>query len=180
MKGEGFMRNITESEARSLFETHSCYVHRIAFLLTKSDTMADDITQETFIRVFDNFKMYNPHLPIEPWIYKITINVTRNLLRRNKFKFVSWSEHEDPSHEESIERQVVKNETSERLKKKINKLPQKSKEVIVLHFYAELKLSEVAEALEIPIGTCKSRLNHALKLLRRSVDSTWFKILKRG
>ncbi|WP_328587365.1 sigma factor-like helix-turn-helix DNA-binding protein [Gottfriedia luciferensis] len=53
-------------------------------------------------------------------------------------------------------------------------MPQKSREVIILHYYLELKLDEVANSLDIPIVTCKSRLNYALSKLRKSMSVNEF------
>ena len=64
---------------------------------------------------------------------------------------------------------IMQEEANREIYEEINRLSFKSKEIIILHFYAGLKLSEIAEALDIPIGTCKSRLNYALNQLRK-----WF------
>ena len=69
-----------------LFNEHKDYVFRTTLIITQSKTLADDVVQEVFIRVFDKYHTYNNQKPIKPWIYKITMNVARNLFRVNFLK----------------------------------------------------------------------------------------------
>lgn len=75
----------------------------------------------------------------------------------------------DRVEDEVVEKYVLQNEQEKELLQEINLLSQKLKEVIILHFYSGLKLYEVADVLDIPLGTCKSRLNAALKKLREQI-----------
>lgn len=151
-----------------IFTKHSDFVYRTAYFLTKSKVMAEDITQETFIRMIKKYHLYDPSKPIKPWIYQIALNITRNMMRKQKLlSFVGITT--EMSQQEMVERQVMKNEQEEELWKEINRLTKKSKELIVLHFYSGLTLVEVSQALNIPVGTCKSRLNYALTKLRKNM-----------
>ncbi|PUA37897.1 RNA polymerase subunit sigma-70 [Paenibacillus elgii] len=155
-----------QDKARELFEIHSTYVYRIALLLTRSRTMADDAVQETFLRVFQKYHTYDGSRDIRPWLYRITVNVTRNLLRKQKWLFF-LREVPEEGRVESLEDVMVQNEQDQQLWRVIGKLSSKQKEIVVLHYYAELKLHEIASILGIPLGTCKSRLNNSLEALRR-------------
>lgn len=157
---------ISREQAEQIFAAHSEFVYRTALLLTKSEALADDITQETFIQVFKKFHTFDSNRAIQPWIYKITINTTRNLLRKQKWlTFTGFAP--DTCKQDSFENMIVREEANRELYEEINRLSFKSKEIIILHFYTGLKLSEIAEALDIPIGTSKSRLNYALNQLRK-------------
>jgi RNA polymerase sigma factor (sigma-70 family) len=162
-----------------MFEEHSSFVFCTAYFLTRSKTLADDITQETFIKIIKNMSKYDVNKPLKPWIYKITINTTRNMLRKNKWlNFVGITP--DTEDKETIEQVVLQTEKEKELIQEIDQLSQKLKEVIVLHFYSELKLKEVAEVLDIPIGTCKSRLNAALNKLRKQIPNDNKNIIEGG
>ncbi|WP_232697527.1 RNA polymerase sigma factor [Brevibacillus daliensis] len=164
--------NTVNRSIEGIFNKHSSLVYRTAYFLTKSKSMADDITQETFIRMIKKFHLYDPTKPIEPWIYRITINITRNMIRKQKLlNLVGFTSN---FSEEEVETKILKNERKDELWSVINLLPHKSKEVIILHFYSELTLEEVANSLEIPLGTCKSRLNYALTKLRKSISEKDF------
>lgn len=174
-------KEIDRMHAEEIYNNYSTYVFRIALLLTRSASLADDVTQETFLNVFRNFHTYDSTKAMQPWIYRITVNTTRNLLRKQKWlSFVGFSpdvQQENTSVEDSII-QAIENEE---LLKEINRLPLKAREIIILRFYVGLKLAEIAEILQIPLGTCKSRLNAALKSLRKQLpENDIFSSLKGG
>jgi RNA polymerase sigma factor (sigma-70 family) len=164
---------ITKDQAEIIFKEYSEYIYRVALFLTKSSALADDIAQETFIQVFRKYHTYKQEKPFKPWIYKIALNTTRNVFRKQK---VTEQIDEIPEGRslESVEASVLKAEEEEELWKEINKLSFKSKEVIVLHFYSGMKLNEISNALGIPLGTCKSRLNTALTTLKKKLMQSSF------
>lgn len=154
---------------RQLFNEHKTYIYRTALLLTHSKFLADDIVQETFIRIFKKYHTYNHQRPIKPWIYKITLNVVRNILRKHKWlSFVGQVPEKTDS--KTPEDQYNENEVHLEVQKEINQLSFKSREVIILHFYNGFTLKEVSEVLGIPLGTCKSRLNTGLNGLRKRLN----------
>ncbi|CAG7631765.1 RNA polymerase sigma factor [Paenibacillus allorhizosphaerae] len=172
--------HISQEAARRMFEEYSPYVYRTAWLLTKSEALADDITQETFIQAFRKYDAYDSNNPFKPWIYKITLNTMRNTVRKHKW-LTLLGIIPDQADERSVEREVMEGEAQAELRKEIDRLPRKLREVIVLHFYAGLKLGEAAEALDIPVGTCKSRLHAALTRLRKQMpQNEYFQYRKGG
>lgn len=173
------MKEISQEEAEAIFREHSAHIYRIALFLSKSPTLADDITQDTFLKAFHKYGSYNPSKPIKPWIYKIAVNTTRNTLRKQKlFPFIK--ETADNEGCVFIEEQMLKNEFAEELWQEISDLPLKSREIIVMHYYSDLKLSEIATALGIPLGTCKSRLNTALSSLEKKLKKNNTVIINKG
>lgn len=173
------MKDISQEQAEAIFSEHSSYVYRIALFLSKSPTLAEDITQDTFLQVFRKYSNYDPAKPITPWIYKITLNITRKALRKQKWLHLV---KEVPAKESSnyVEDKILHNEMGEELWQEINKLTLKSREIIVLHYYLGLKLNEIAVTLGIPLGTCKSRLNTALSSLGRQLKGNKITIASKG
>jgi RNA polymerase sigma-70 factor (ECF subfamily) len=166
---------ITKETAEMIFNNHIAYIYKIALFLTKSQALADDITQETFLQVFKKYHTYNQEKPIEPWIYKITLNISRNILRKQKW--LSFTDQlPDCTAFDNIENIILKNEADVTLWKAVDTLTNKSKEVIVLHYYADMKLHDIAYTLGIPLGTCKSRLNAALTNLKKQLVDINFNI----
>lgn len=142
---------------------------RVALFLMKSKTLAEDVTQETFIQVYKKYYLYNLNKPIEPWIYRITINTARNMCRKNKW-LSFFGHYQEQESGDLIEETFFKLQERTELWCEINKLSLKSREVIVLHYYLGMKLNEVSAILNIPLGTCKSRLNFALSSLRKNIN----------
>jgi RNA polymerase sigma factor (sigma-70 family) len=175
------MDKIEKEVAHQLYKQHATYVFRTALFLTKSKTLAEDITQETFIQIFKKYHTYNQSKPIKPWIYTITLNITRNMLRKKKWLlFGNLLNQYVKEANETTETTILKNEEEKELWYKIDRLPKKSKEVIVLHYYVGLKITEVSEVIKIPLGTCKSRLNTALTILRKELPKNKFLIKYEG
>lgn len=166
-------KGISKETAEMIFNSHHAYVFRIALFLTKSKALADDITQETFLQIFKKYYTYDARKPIEPWIYKVTLNTTRNTLRKQRWLSFTDQLPEHAAHDDT-EDIILRNEEEEMLWEAVNSLTHKSKEVIVLHYYADMKLNDVAEILGIPLGTCKSRLNTALTRLNKYLTNTNF------
>jgi RNA polymerase sigma factor (sigma-70 family) len=156
--------------AESLFREHANYVFKIAFLLTKSQSMSDDITQETFIRIYENYHLYDQTKPINPWIYQVTLNVTRRIIRKTKWlSFVPVIPEKYSSND--IETSYFKDEEQKVIWKAINSLSTKYRELIILYFFQGFTLEQVGEILQIPYGTCKSRLHFIKKKLRKQLTS---------
>lgn len=174
MKGD-----INKEEAESIFKEYSNYIFRTVLYFTKSKELADDVTQETFVQAFRKYNTFDTTKPLQPWLYKIALNITRNMLRKQR-----WLKFTDQLPEigcaDIVEGAVFKSEEKKELWRQINQLSPKSREVFILHFYSGFKLEEISDILQIPIGTCKSRLNFALNTLRKQMPQNEFNFLDEG
>ncbi len=171
---------ISKELAEQLYNEYSGFVYKVALFVMKSKVAAEDVTQEAFIKIFRKYHIYDHDKSIEPWIYKITINTARNIYRRQKW-LSFFSDSPEQESKDFIEAEFFKAQEKRELWQEINKLSHKSREVIVLHFYIGLKLNEIASILNIPLGTCKSRLNTALMVLRKRYgDSSQIEIIQGG
>lgn len=127
---------------------------------------ADDLYQETWLKVIRHIDKYDPVREFEPWLTKICVNTYRNRLRR----IVRSPLLDFPSSEEkdrlldSIPAPESKDYTL--LHETVARLPDKLRLAVVLFYFQEMNLSSTAEILKIPVGTVKSRLNKARKLLK--------------
>jgi RNA polymerase sigma factor (sigma-70 family) len=163
-------QEISNEQAKELFTHYSTYVYRVALLLTRSGALADDVVQETFLRIFKSYQTYDPAKPIEPWIYRITVNMARNLMRKQKWlSFVGFAP--SVADGKTVESAIIQDIENSELWKEINKLPLKIREIVIMHYYIGLKINEIAESLQIPLGTCKSRIHTALSKLRKQIPN---------
>ena len=169
MGGVKLKSKISKETAEKIFEEYSSYVFKVALFFSRSTTLADDITQETFIKIFEKYSTLKSSESFKVWVYKITLNTTRNILRKHKW-LDFFSNIPDKNVTDTLEKTFMISEDNADLWKKVNHLSQKSKQIILLHFYLELKLEEMASILKIPVGTCKSRLNSALNQLRKQFN----------
>ena len=137
---------------------------------------AVDLGQETFIRVFKHAHRYHAKYQFSTWIYRIATNLALDEIRRRKRRSRSFAyrlffqseeqdiplEHEGPSPECSLDRK----EQIELLQTALKSLPEKYRLVFVLREVQELSHEEVGKVLKLSVGTVKSRLHRAKKLLR--------------
>jgi RNA polymerase sigma-70 factor (ECF subfamily) len=145
------------------------FVYR--FVGNRSD--AEDIVQETFLRVYKNKHYYKEIAKFSTWVYTIAGNLAKTELRRRKrHKIFSVSnfvneerDYDIPDREHSPEKKVDSTIQENIIQKAIEKLPTKFKEVIILRDIQGFAYEEISQILNIPLGTVKSRVNRGrLKL----------------
>jgi RNA polymerase sigma-70 factor, ECF subfamily len=162
-----------------LYETYKSKVFRTAFLMTKNIHLSEDITQETFIRVFNKIDRFDSCSSFEPWLYKVTVNVTRNILRKNSVIQLLTGKNND--YDYSLIDKILKKEQDDFLGACISRLSFKTKSVIVLKYFNGFSQEEISSILEIPVGTVKSRIHNGLNKLRvqlegenlRGIEEVW-------
>lgn len=156
---------ISKEEAEEMFNTYKTYIYQSALFLTHSHELADDVTQEVFIKAIVYYHSYDPKKPIKAWLYKIMLNVTRTMMGKQK-NYIPLEELLEVRSENCIENNMLIDERNKQILRAIDRLGDKIKQVLYMHYYLEMTLEEIAEILEIPVGTCKSRLHTGLRRLR--------------
>jgi RNA polymerase sigma-70 factor (ECF subfamily) len=134
-----------------------------------SQEQAEDILQETFLRVYRNRHAYRRVAKFSTWIYTIAGNLARTELRkRNRRRLFSISDMGVEDKDYEVADEVFNPESyvdtilhEEVIQREINNLSPKFREVIILRDIQELSYEEIAKVLRIPIGTVKSRVNRA-------------------
>ena len=117
----------------------------------------DDAVQETFVKVFHSLPDFKGDAKIETWLYRITVNTAYDFNRKRKSlsSLISrWVEHQDKQVSPSLDQKMLVQDA-------LMKLPFKDRTVLVLHYLEGYKQDEIADLLDIPQGTVKSRLHHA-------------------
>jgi RNA polymerase sigma factor (sigma-70 family) len=166
----------------TIYDRHAAAIHRYAARRVGTAT-ADDVAAEVFLLAFRMRARYDPAAPSAlPWLYGIATNVLHRHRRKEKAQYRAWARTgADPTaagdHAESVVLQVAASERARQLSGALARLTQKERDVVLLTAWGELSYEQVAEALRIPVGTVRSRLNRArgrlrnvLKQLDRSED----------
>lgn len=145
--------------------------------------LADDVFQNTFLQVFSKIDQYEEGRPVRPWLYTIATHQAIDALRRaGRRQVVSLDQNrtELPNGEirsllELLENrgpttleQIQGDERREVVRATVDQLPDFLRQVVVLAYYQGLKYREIAEVLNIPVGTVKSRLHAALVKLQET------------
>jgi RNA polymerase sigma-70 factor, ECF subfamily len=169
----------------ALVRYHTNYVFNLAYNLTAGNRPdSDDLTQMTFVRAFQAVKRFEGRSEFRTWLHRITVNLWKNMVRSQKRRkyFQHQSINEDPSDESTgrpleleenglgpLEK-VQQLETSQIVRKAIGKLPPDEREVTILRDIEGYSYEEIAGFCSIPLGTVKSRLARARRLLRNVLD----------
>jgi RNA polymerase sigma-70 factor (ECF subfamily) len=155
-----------------LFDVYKSHVYKTALLFSKNRILAEDIAQEVFIRVFTKIKLYDEEYSFDVWLYKIVINVTRNMLRKQRWlSFFDPQENDfDQADLNTPDLNYIQKEQEIMIRQFIDHLPYKQKEVIILKYFKGFTQEEIANIIQIPLGTVKSRINGGLEKLRMKFD----------
>ena len=157
----------------------------------KNDDLAQDLTQETFLRAYRNRKSYVPKARFVTWIYRIATNLCHDEFRRKRsahtvslntsftFQINEKGEEETCALYEMIPDdsvippnvEVEKEEQRMRLRAAIESLSEKHRVVINMHVYKGMEYAQIAEQLGCSVGTIKSRMHYAIKTLRQMLQS---------
>ena len=128
---------------------------------------AEDLYQETWLKVVENISQYDVAQPFEPWLTQICVNTYRNTLRRIMRSpiFNSFATEEEKS---MIMEGIAAPEPSDYsdLHDAINTLPEKLRITVILFYFQDMDIASVGKTLGIPQGTVKSRLNKARNILK--------------
>ena len=146
---------------------HAQGVRNVIYRMCGDAQIAEDAAQETFIQAWLHLSSYRPQTSLRNWLYRIAFNAATDMLRKEKRILPNALEDlplSDPLP--GPEAVFSQEERTTLVKKAILSLPDACRAVLVLREYEEMSYHEIAEALDIPLGTVMSRLNYARKLLK--------------
>ena len=157
-----------------LLDTYETRVYRLALRYTDSVPDAEDVTQEIFLAIYRSLGTFRGQSALSTWIYRVAMNHCLEFRRKRKWDNVPLNEElllvsndwrDDPVQSAN------QRELSERIDDAIRRLSPVHRDVILLHEFQGLTYQEVAAALDVPVGTVKSRLSNGLKRMRELLGS---------
>lgn len=161
----------------ALFERYKDYVYRVAFSLLQHTEEAEEAVQETFLDVLRALPRYHVGGParFETWLYRVTVNRCKMRWRRRDPPLDDWDETaeclaEIPDPPDGPEEMAQQAEDKSMIWRAVGRLGEIYREVIVLRYGHNLAYQEIAEMLEVSVGTVKSRLNAAHRRLQETLD----------
>lgn len=156
-----------------LVERYGGRVYNVALRIVGDPDAASDCAQEALVRAYKSLHRYDPTLPFGPWVLKIAVNASRTHLR-------TWHAHEDPAGDDlpdsaepteaGPEPIAVRREEVAEVLEAMAELPPAYRAALVLRHIQELSYQEVADALELPMGTVKTHLHRARAALRARME----------
>jgi RNA polymerase sigma-70 factor (ECF subfamily) len=162
-----------------LAERHRQALFFLALQLMGNREDAMDVTQEALLRFFTTLNRFDCRRPVRPWLFQIVRNRVVDLYRRKRVRRHESLDATDPDGRSLIElvdttvdpeRDAARSELRVRILQALSELSPIQREVLVLRDYQDLSYAEIAETLDIPIGTVMSRLHGARKRLRERLQ----------
>lgn len=163
-----------------LIEQFQHRLFRYLIFLTGDQALAEDLFQETWIRVMERGQQYNAKSKFESWLFAIARNLVIDVSRRKKFR--SLEEMADPDSGAPFEppddqglsalQMLVTRESEQAVQLSLLRIPAYYREVLLLRFHEELGLEEIAAVLSTPLSTVKSRLYRGLDALKNALPQS--------
>ena len=163
-----------KEDIESLIKRYSTELTRLCISLCGNTADADDLFQETWFKALRRIDSYNEDYPFDKWLFSICANTFKNQrkLFYNSKRYSFLTDEEMQTFFSSLPDDTSQAcEAYAELHKAIGKLPKKLRTVLVLYYFRERSISEVAEILGIPEGTVKSRLHSARNQIKRRIQN---------
>jgi len=153
----------------ALFYRYRDGIFRLGLAITKDPSAAEEIVVDTFARAHRALARLEPNDSLRPWLYRVAVNLSYNRRPRKNVVLSSLEDAADEAlaNEEGSPPNVAEQAELRRLVlRAVDELGPKHRLVVMLHYLNGLNLTEIAEVVDCPIGTVKSRLHYALRRLR--------------
>lgn len=159
-----------------LFDRYYTQVYRTALAITRDSAVAQDVAQDTFLRLHQYACRIDTSLPLRPWLYRVTVNLCYSWITRRQKRRISLETLVDqlmsppgfaPDH------LAEQGEIQRRVREAISELHPQQRVVVVLHYLSGMSLDEIAQIVDAPVGTVKSRLFYAREGLRRRLGEAY-------
>ena len=162
-----------EEAYQCLFERYQTRLYNFILRTAGEAMLAEDIFQETFVRIAQKAHTFHPRAKAITWIYRIAYNLSVDALRRNRHLLDSEEITETLADdtEEPLERVAV-NAQRAQLEQALSELSAEHRAVVVLSVIEERNHQEIADLVGAPVGTVRSRLHYALRRLERILGPT--------
>jgi RNA polymerase sigma-70 factor (ECF subfamily) len=163
-----------------LFKKYREQVARLVYSIAKDETLVDDIVQEVFLLVYRHLAKFRHNAAFKTWVYRITVNESlRQVGRLKRWQPLPEGEVEPsrlPSalvvfdNGDTPERVLIDGEQKRLVQRALDEIKPHHRTILVLYYLEDFSVQEIAEVLEIPEGSVKSRLFYARDSLRKALD----------
>ena len=157
-----------------LYNRHRRMVYQTAIAITGEREAANDLLQDVFLQLHRFVNYVDPSRPLEPWLYRMTANLAYSWVKRNHRgrrvlkEITGW--FLGNSSEETPHDPVEERDEWEQVQRALLSLPIQQRVVVVMYYLNDLSLQEIAQTLDVPLGTVKSRLHYGRLTLQHSLE----------
>ena len=155
---------------RGLYDAHVDRVYRLAFRMSGDDEVARDATQAAFIRAFQRLDQFRGEAAFSTWMHTITTSVTLNEIRRHQRHATRERDLNEALTEPARRVGGVEPDVRDRLHEAVDGLPEIYRVVFLMHDLEGYRHQDIAEMLDVAVGTSKARLHRARMKLREELQ----------
>lgn len=146
-----------------LYRLHSGRVFALCIRLTANRAIAEELAQEAFVRAWQKIRTFRGESSFSSWLYRLTTNVVLSSMRKNQLRQVSI---EDNYEANNVANKSLDNGKIRDMEQAISRLPDGARKIFVLHDIEGYQHNEISEMTGLAIGTSKTQLHRARKLLK--------------
>jgi len=160
-------RNGDTSAFRAIVEVYYTHLYRVAFALSLDEDDASDIVQDTLVKAWRGLRAFRGEASLKTWLTRLTLNAARDHARRQHTRqrtLMHWNDGKTGVEDAS---NLVSNQ--DELHRALMRLSLSEQRIVALRFGLDLPIKEIAQVLECPEGTAKSRLHSAMRTLRTAM-----------
>lgn len=169
----------SEKAYTKLVNKYERALHFYIMKMIKDKNKVEDLVQEVFVKAFDNLYSYNTNYAFSTWLYRIATNHTIDYLRKKKLKTLSIDEPVSsrdgememqlPDENAQTDRKIIRSQRQKMVQEAIEDLPEKYRDVIKLRHMQEKSYQEIADVLDLPLGTVKAHIYRAREMLYKAL-----------
>ena len=162
-----------------IMERYDRQLYHLMYKMVRSKEESEDLVQEAFIKAFNALHTFNDDYAFSTWLYKIAVNNCIDFLRKKRLQTFSYDKpvaakdgemrREYPDPESVTDKAMLASEKTGIINHAIENLPEKYKTAIVLRHHKEFSYEEIAQHLNLPLGTVKARIFRAREMLKRKL-----------
>lgn len=149
-----------------IVEGYSDRIIRLCYLQSGNREDSEDLAQDVFVKIYKNINKFKGESALYTWIYRITINVCLTYLK-NKNKYIYEELEGKHVSDENVENEVVNNFSKEALRKALFEIPQNYRIPLYMYYFENMRITEIAEILEMNENTVKTRIRRGKDLIKK-------------
>ena len=175
-----------EPAFREILDRYRTPIYNLCYRMSRNPEDARDLAQEVFIKVFSLLDRFDEQYAFSSWLFRIATNHCIDHIRRNRLRFLSLDgatgqdgeeyELQIPSDGPEPDTVLQRKEALERLAEVIAELPPHYKAITMLRHDQQLSYEEIAEILQLPLGTVKARIHRARNLIQQMLKARSYDI----
>lgn len=171
-KAEWTLQPTKDAMLSALMSDYGDNIVQLAYLIVKDKGIAEDITQEVFLKAYRGLDQFRQESSVKTWLYRIAINESRKYLRSWSFRqiFSTYLSKKELGPEKvadtNVEAAVMQRQSKVQIAERVMMLSPLYRKVMILHYYEDLSIKEIAHVLDISEDAVRTQLHRARKNFR--------------